>query len=166
MPEPLVSIMYFFSGVPILWVHWVRPAFSETSSKIIGPVFTKPPAVIGRCCASNCGACGESAGVRTGSGLAAGAWPSCRCPGRCRLGLQAETRKRGRQRQKSHSHAKKPNMAASIRGSLVSPVSTKRWSDVAEAIVPRPARTESRTAQSESCDFSAGGQMRRLSTRV
>ncbi len=48
-------MMYFFSGVPILCVQWVRPAFSETSSKITGPLFTKPPAVMGRCCSSNCG---------------------------------------------------------------------------------------------------------------
>ena len=48
------------AGVPILCVHLVSPAFSEMSSKITGPVFTNPPAVIGRICASSWAAWGLS----------------------------------------------------------------------------------------------------------
>src|SRR5665213_2081561 len=47
-------MMYFLSFVPILWVQWVRPAFSDTSSNTTGPLATNPPAVIGRRCSSSC----------------------------------------------------------------------------------------------------------------
>ena len=35
------------------WVHSARPAFSEMSSKMMGPDLTKPPAVMTRCCESS-----------------------------------------------------------------------------------------------------------------
>ncbi len=49
-----------FSGVPVTFRHFESPAFPAVSMNTTGPVFTKPPAVMGRCRLSNTAACGPA----------------------------------------------------------------------------------------------------------